>query len=167
MTKAVATASETTGIAGRDCKPGKLGAASRAGSRTDSRAELMSRWQAAYGCPPPGVRSDLLLLSDGWHRQAKRLGGLSKDAKRRLTREVARIVAENQAKLAAAGAEARDGIIDGSMSRLRRTRPWTSVTPGSPASRRRLSGERSRDGGCFHPALACFETGTAAPMPWM
>ncbi|WP_246805040.1 DUF2924 domain-containing protein [Mesorhizobium mediterraneum] len=38
-----------------------------------------------YGCPPPsGVRRDLLVRAAAWHLQAKRLGGLSTETKKRL-----------------------------------------------------------------------------------
>lgn len=56
------------------------------------REALIGRWQAVYGCPPPtGVRTDLLVASAAWHLQARRLGGLSRDGRRRLAREIARI----------------------------------------------------------------------------
>lgn len=56
------------------------------------REALIGRWQAAYGClPSSGVRTDLLVASAAWHLQARRLGRLSREGRRRLTREVARI----------------------------------------------------------------------------
>jgi hypothetical protein len=48
-----------------------------------SREELAARWAKAYGCPPPkGIKRGLLERSAAWHLQVRRLGGLSKMAKR-------------------------------------------------------------------------------------
>lgn len=59
---------------------------------TMSRDELVDRWQAAYGCPPPaGARRELLMYAAGWHIQVKRLGGFSGEVRRMLRREVERI----------------------------------------------------------------------------
>ncbi|MBO6727127.1 MAG: DUF2924 domain-containing protein [Rhizobiaceae bacterium] len=47
------------------------------------REELVALWVKTYGCPPPkGVKRGLLERSAAWHLQAKRLGGLSAQAKR-------------------------------------------------------------------------------------
>jgi len=60
--------------------------------RTMSRQELVERWQAAYGCPPPaGARRELLVYAAGWHMQARRLGGFPGEVRRLLRREVERI----------------------------------------------------------------------------
>lgn len=57
-----------------------------------SRNELVERWQAAYGCPPPaGARRELLMYAAGWHIQYKRLAGFSSEVRRMLRREVERI----------------------------------------------------------------------------
>jgi hypothetical protein len=57
-----------------------------------SREELVERWQAAYGCPPPaGARRELLVYAAGWHIQVKRLGGFPAEVRRMLRREVERI----------------------------------------------------------------------------
>ena len=57
-----------------------------------SRGELVERWLAAYGCPPPaGARRDLLIYAAGWNIQVKRLGGISGEARRMLRREIRRI----------------------------------------------------------------------------
>jgi len=59
---------------------------------TMSRQELVERWQAAYGCPPPaGARRELLVYAAGWHIQVRRLGGFSGEVRRTLRREVERI----------------------------------------------------------------------------
>lgn len=71
-----------------------------------SREELAARWESAYSCPPPkGVRRDLLIRSAAWHLQAKRLGGLSAETKRKLKAAVRLI----EAKL---GASALPSTID-------------------------------------------------------
>ncbi|MBE1707072.1 MULTISPECIES: DUF2924 domain-containing protein [Mesorhizobium] len=50
-----------------------------------SRDELAARWIKTYGCSPPsGVRRELLVRAAAWHLQAKTLGGLSPETKRRL-----------------------------------------------------------------------------------
>ncbi|MEP9387760.1 DUF2924 domain-containing protein [Mesorhizobium sp. KR9-304] len=50
-----------------------------------SREELAERWTKVYGhAPPKGARRDFLLRAAAWHIQAKRLGGLSPDARRLL-----------------------------------------------------------------------------------
>lgn len=50
-----------------------------------SRKELVTRWIKAHDHPPPvGVRSGLLIHSATWHLQARRLGGLKPETKRRL-----------------------------------------------------------------------------------
>lgn len=55
-----------------------------------SRPELAELWQAAHGCPPPkGVKRPLLEHSAAWRQQARRLGGLVPDARRRLASLVA------------------------------------------------------------------------------
>lgn len=47
-----------------------------------SREELVERWKTAYGCPPPkGVKRGLLERAAAWHLQAKRQGGLSRQAR--------------------------------------------------------------------------------------
>ena len=47
-----------------------------------SRQELTDGWVKTYGCQPPrGVKRALLERSVAWHLQAKRLGGLSREAK--------------------------------------------------------------------------------------
>lgn len=47
-----------------------------------SREDLLERWEAAHGCPPPkGVKRSLLERAAAWHLQAKRLGGLSRSAR--------------------------------------------------------------------------------------
>jgi hypothetical protein len=62
-----------------------------------SREELVERWQAAYGCPPPaGARRELLVYAAGWHIQVKRLGGFPAEVRRMLRREVERIRRECQ-----------------------------------------------------------------------
>ncbi|MER8828576.1 DUF2924 domain-containing protein [Mesorhizobium sp. M0938] len=57
-----------------------------------SRDELAARWIKIYGCPPPsGVRRELLVRAVAWHLQAKRLGGLSTETKRRLAEAVRQV----------------------------------------------------------------------------
>ncbi|MER8743131.1 DUF2924 domain-containing protein [Mesorhizobium sp. M1004] len=57
-----------------------------------SRDELVARWIKIYGCPPPsGVRRDLLVRAAAWHLQAKRLGGLSPETKRRFAEAVRQV----------------------------------------------------------------------------
>ena len=42
-----------------------------------SREELVQRWEAIYGSPPPrGIKRPLLERAIAWHLQAKRFGGL-------------------------------------------------------------------------------------------
>jgi hypothetical protein len=54
-----------------------------------TREQLVERWMKAQGCPPPkGIKRKLLLHSAAWHLQAKRLGGLKRDAKHTLRRLV-------------------------------------------------------------------------------
>jgi hypothetical protein len=49
------------------------------------RDDLVAAWTTVHGCPPPkSVKRPLLELSAAWHLQAKRLGGLSTSAKKRL-----------------------------------------------------------------------------------
>ena len=72
-----------------------------------SREELVARWQVAYGCPPPkGVRSDLLIRSAAWHLQAKRLGGVSPETKRRLKTAIKQV----EAKLTASSLPASSDV---------------------------------------------------------
>jgi hypothetical protein len=93
-----------------------------------SREELVERWQAAYGCPPPaGARRELLVYAAGWHIQVKRLGGFPAEVRRMLRREVERIrrgcrvgdltseaLAEERDKLADVGvADSRGSATDG------------------------------------------------------
>lgn len=60
-----------------------------------SRDELVERWRAAYGCPPPiGARRDLLMYAAGWHIQVKRLGGITGEVRRMLRSEVERLARE-------------------------------------------------------------------------
>lgn len=64
---------------------------------TLSREELISRWRAAYGCPPPeGVRRGLMIYAAGWHLQVKRSGGFSGETRRMLRREIEQIMRECQ-----------------------------------------------------------------------
>ena len=57
-----------------------------------TRTELVERWQAAYGCPPPaGACRELLMYAAGWHIQTKQLGGFPGEVRRMLRREVERI----------------------------------------------------------------------------
>lgn len=57
-----------------------------------SRDELAARWIKTYGCAPPsGVRRELLVRAAAWHLQAKRLGGLSTETKRRLAEAVRQV----------------------------------------------------------------------------
>lgn len=54
-----------------------------------TRDELVDRWAAAYGCPPPsGMRNPTLLYAAAWHLQAKQLGGFSSETRRLLKRAV-------------------------------------------------------------------------------
>ncbi|MCO5084398.1 MAG: DUF2924 domain-containing protein [Rhizobiaceae bacterium] len=47
-----------------------------------TRDELVERWEAAHGWPPPkGVKRGLLERSAAWHLQAKRFGGWSRFTK--------------------------------------------------------------------------------------
>ncbi|MFD1987439.1 DUF2924 domain-containing protein [Mesorhizobium newzealandense] len=56
-----------------------------------SRDQLAARWTRIYGCPPPsGVRREVLVRAAAWHLQAKRLGGLSTETKKRLAEAVRR-----------------------------------------------------------------------------
>lgn len=70
------------------------------------REQLIVRWEKQHGCPPPlGVRRELLIRSAAWHLQAKWLGGLSADTKRRLKDAVRRVdvrITQQQAQLAKA-----------------------------------------------------------------
>jgi hypothetical protein len=71
-----------------------------------SRGELVERWQAAYGCPPPaGARRDLLMYAAAWNIQAKRLGGFSREVKRMLRREIERLRHECRIGLDAAAGD--------------------------------------------------------------
>lgn len=64
-----------------------------------SRDELAGRWIKTYGCPPPsGVRRELLVRAAAWHLQAKRLGGLSTETKKRLAEAVREVGTNGQAK---------------------------------------------------------------------
>ena len=75
-----------------------------------TRAEFVERWQAAYDClPPAGTRRELLMYAAGWHIQAKRLAGLSAEAKRKLRREVERLLGECRTGMAQLGGEHDDG----------------------------------------------------------
>lgn len=66
-----------------------------------TREELVASWQQTYGCPPPsGVRRELLIRSAAWHLQAKRLGGLSAETRRRLKIAVTQFEAQLKAKAA-------------------------------------------------------------------
>ena len=63
-----------------------------------SREELAKRWVKTYGCPPPkGVKRALLERSAAWHLQAKRLGGLSAEA-RKVLRQAGRAGPDARAK---------------------------------------------------------------------
>lgn len=70
------------------------------------REELAVRWDKQHGCPPPlGVRRELLIRSAAWHLQAKWLGGLSADTRRRLKDAVRRAdgrMTQQQSQLAKA-----------------------------------------------------------------
>jgi len=49
------------------------------------REELVSRWEAIYGSPPPpGIKRPLLERAIAWHLQAKMFGGLSPKTLREL-----------------------------------------------------------------------------------
>jgi hypothetical protein len=64
-----------------------------------SRDELAARWIKTYGCPPPsGVRRELLVRAAAWHLQAKRLGGLSTETKKRLAEAVLEVGINGQTK---------------------------------------------------------------------
>lgn len=64
-----------------------------------SRDELAARWIKTYGCPPPsGVRRELLVRAAAWHLQAKRLGGLSTEAKKCLAEAVREVGKNEQTK---------------------------------------------------------------------
>lgn len=68
-----------------------------------SREELVARWIKAHGHPPPvGVRNGLLIHSAAWHLQAKRLGGLKAEMKRRLKEAIRQLEGRTAGK-------ARDG----------------------------------------------------------
>jgi hypothetical protein len=83
-----------------------------------SREELVARWVAAYGCPPPkGVKRGLLERSAAWHLQAKRLGGLSAHARRAIRQYVKQKEAERRRPEGAAavdGSEPAVAFADGS-----------------------------------------------------
>lgn len=50
-----------------------------------SRDELVQRWEAIYGSPPPrNLKRPLLERAVAWHMQAKTFGGLSAKTKRAL-----------------------------------------------------------------------------------
>lgn len=71
-----------------------------------SREELVARWIKAHDHPPPvGVRSGLLIHSATWHLQARRLGGLKPETKRRL-KEAMRQLEERIGGKKANGADA-------------------------------------------------------------
>lgn len=73
---------------------------------TTSREDLVARWQAAYGCPPPaGARRELLLQGAGWHLQKKRLGGFTGEVRRILRREIERIKREGHSAVSSSVAE--------------------------------------------------------------
>lgn len=79
--------------------------------RSMPRIELVERWQAAYGCPPPvGARRELLMYAAGWHIQVKRLGGLSGDVRRMLRREMERVRREFQVGQPQSGGDEHDDI---------------------------------------------------------
>ncbi|MDN5929285.1 MAG: DUF2924 domain-containing protein [Hyphomicrobiales bacterium] len=75
-----------------------------------SRAELVERWRAIYGCPPPaGVRRGLLIYAAGWDIQVKRLGNFSGEARRMLRREIDRIRPERRVGPGEAAGDRPDG----------------------------------------------------------
>ena len=52
------------------------------------RQDLVAAWLRTYGCPAPkGIKRSLLERSAAWHLQARRLGGLSREANRALRAE--------------------------------------------------------------------------------
>ena len=76
-----------------------------------SRGELVERWQAAYGCPPPaGARRNLLMYAAGWNVQVKRRDGFSRDTRRMLRREIERIRRERRTGLDAPTDDKLDSI---------------------------------------------------------
>lgn len=75
------------------------------------RAELVERWQTAYGCRPPvGARRELLIYAAGWHIQVKRMGGLSGDVRRMLRREMERVRRECRVVQPQSGGSEHDDI---------------------------------------------------------
>lgn len=108
-----------------------------------SREELVDRWQAAYGCPPPaGARRELLVYAAGWHIQVKRLGGFSAEVKRMLRREVERIRRESRIADVARGSVEHDcdqnsEALCGASDSKAPDRQRASDAP-SPVERRRL-----------------------------
>lgn len=102
-----------------------------------SREMLVEGWQIAYGRPPTrGTRRELLVASAAWHLQKRRLGGLSRDAKRRLEREMAQVAPLS------IGPEAREGIVEaGSIALTGRIPPVDQtdrVQTQAPAERRTI-----------------------------
>lgn len=76
-----------------------------------SRDDLVNRWQAAYGCPPPaGARRELLMYAAGWNIQTKRLGSLTGEARRMLRREIERIRRERRVDLGASAGDKPDTV---------------------------------------------------------
>ncbi len=81
------------------------------------REELVAAWVKAYGCPPPkGVKRGLLERSAAWHLQAKRLGGLSAQARRAIRqhakqKEVERQLANVSADGVSRGCDASSDLV--------------------------------------------------------
>jgi hypothetical protein len=79
---------------------------------TATREDLIGRWTASYGCPPPqGVRHELLLYAAAWQVQIKQLGGFSPETRRSLKKAVVRIKAMRG--LQAVGPRLTAGSVEG------------------------------------------------------
>lgn len=114
---------------------------------TMPRDELVDRWQAAYGCPPPaGARRELLMYAAGWHIQTKRLGGFSGEVRRVLRREVERIGHECRTGLNRSGGDEHDDD-DPSIvpSSVQASRPSTRAEPSAERRRLELGARLLRD----------------------
>lgn len=105
-----------------------------------ARDELAVLWTKAHDTPPPkGARRDLLVRSAAWHLQAKRLGGLSAEARRLLRSAISRVENERVAPNKQSGnvSDAQVNAGQGSETAVDDGRCANVATP--PRQRRRLS----------------------------
>ena len=101
------------------------------------REELVERWIKAHDCAPPSsVRRELLVRSAAWHLQARRLGGLSSETRKRL-KEAIRCLEDQIGRKArgdledvrSADAVSEPGAAKSERSGRKKTRQ--SLTPGA------------------------------------